>query len=134
MPLLFPLRCDARDGPEAGTEEGHGSDCAWAVPMSARERTGVIATCPPTNEMPITWLGLGLRLRAFNSNREAENLARAFMEQGIAIVAFNGVNSDGDLCVHYLLPQSAESEQTTAILNPYAAERLGGWNEVIAIN
>ena len=30
-------------------------------------------------------------MRAFNSNREAEELAPAFMEQEIAIVAFNGV-------------------------------------------
>jgi hypothetical protein len=72
-------------------------------------------------------------MRAFNSNREAEDLARAFMEKGVAIVAFNGVNLKGDLCVHYLLPESDGQEQTTALLSPCAAEGLGGWNEVIAI-
>jgi hypothetical protein len=55
------------------------------------------------------------------------------MEQGIAIVAFNGVNLGGDLCVHNLLPESDGHEQTTAILSPGAAEGLAGWNEVIAI-
>jgi hypothetical protein len=69
-------------------------------------------------------------MRAFNSNREAEDLARAFMEQGVAIVAFNGVNLNGDLCVHYLLPES--SGETATVLSPCAAEGLGSWNEVIA--
>jgi hypothetical protein len=72
-------------------------------------------------------------MRAFNSNREAEDMARAFMEKGIAVVAFNGVNSNGDLCVHYLLPESDGHEQSTAILSPCATEGLGGWNGVVAI-
>ena len=54
-------------------------------------------------------------MRAFNSNREAEELARAFMEQGIAIVAFNGVNVGGD-CVSITCCRKAPD---TSELRPY---------------
>ena len=97
--------------------------------MPHPEYVGVIATSSPSSELPIVWANLGIRMRVFNSSREAEDLARAFTESGVALVAHTAISDSGDLVVRLLLPPY----DSAAILSPGAAESAGTWLEISAV-